>query len=426
MAWNVNYAILILASTLVDYLVSLKIPTVRINKKKALLVSSLLSNLGILFVFKYLNFFTLSLEALSSWLQHPMSIPTLDVLLPVGISFYTFQSLSYTIDVYKGEKAPERNFFTFALYVSFFPQLVAGPIERATCLLPQFNSFKKVNYSNLSTGARLILLGFFKKIVIADNLAIYVDHIYKNPESFKGLSLLLAIYFFAFQIYCDFSGYSDIAIGCSRLLGIDLMINFKRPYFARSFKDFWSRWHISLSTWFRDYLYIPLGGNKATLKRIYGNLIIVFIISGLWHGASWTFVFWGGLHGVFLCLERLYNQFKINLRIPKIIKVLFIFHVIVFAWVFFRAASISDALVIFKNLFDWGWYIPEVSAFPVKRMIQMLIVLLIIDFCSENTKTIEYFKNIKRGTRWGLYYIILLLILFYGKFDSQSFIYFQF
>ncbi len=303
MCWKVEYIVLIIASTLIDYFVAKKMADLKekVKRKKWLLIS-LLSNLGILFGFKYFNFVNANVQALFDNFNIFYGVPAFDVLLPVGISFYTFQTLSYTIDVYNGKTPVQNHLGIFAVYVSFFPQLVAGPIERSRHLLPQFYVEHKFSYDRIKYGLQQMLWGFFKKVVIADRLAIVVDGVYNNLDDYSGISLLIATIFFAFQIYCDFSGYSDIAIGSARVMGFELIDNFKRPYFSKSISEFWRRWHISLSTWFRDYLYIPLGGNRVVKWRWYYNLFITFLVSGFWHGANWTFLVWGGLHGAYLII----------------------------------------------------------------------------------------------------------------------------
>lgn len=305
----------------------------------------MISNLGLLFLFKYFNFFSQSLQEILNLLKISIELPTLDLILPVGISFYTFQTLSYTFEVYRGNIKPEKTFGIFALFVSFFPQLVAGPIERPEHLLPQFRQKFNFDTERISSGLRLMLWGMFKKVVIADQLARLVNLVYNEPSSWHGLIVIAATYSFAIQIYCDFSGYSDIAIGAARVMGFDLRLNFKEPYLAQSIADFWRRWHISLSTWFRDYLYIPLGGNRVSQKRMYLNLMIVFIVSGLWHGANWTFVIWGALHGFYMVFSLATKNIRehilasLNLwgkpRLLLRLNVFSTFHLVVFAWVFF-------------------------------------------------------------------------------------------
>lgn len=321
MSWNPFYIILIAGSTVIDYLIALRISnTKEVLVKKKLLIISLLANLGLLFTFKYFNFLNQSLCQTFEYFGFNYSVPDLQILLPVGISFYTFQTLSYTIDVYRGDLKPEKHFGRFALFVTFFPQLVAGPIERASHFLPQFKNRIEFNYERIKEGLVIVLWGFFQKIVIADRLAIYVDAVYDNPDDFTGLRVWIASYFFAFQIFCDFSGYTDIARGCAKILGFDLMFNFNQPYLSRSVTEFWRRWHISLSTWFRDYLYFPLGGSKVKIGRVYFNLAIIFVVSGLWYGASWTFVIWGVIHALYMVSERFFmSELQIS-YLKKLIK----------------------------------------------------------------------------------------------------------
>ena len=365
MSWNPAYIILIILSTVVDYFAGLKMgSTDDKSKRKKYLFASLFINLGMLFFFKYYNFFSDSFTYLLNEfpvMQMGNFLPTFDLLLPVGISFYTFQTLSYTIDVYRGEKEPEKHFGIFALYVSFFPQLVAGPIERSTRLLPQFKEEYKFDYIRVTDGLKLMLWGYFKKVVVADRLAIFVNGVYNDVSGVEGIPLILATVFFAFQIYCDFSGYSDIAIGAAQIMGFDLMDNFKRPYFSKSIPEFWRRWHISLSTWFKDYVYIPLGGNRVSKLRYYANLFITFLISGLWHGAAWTFVIWGALHGFYQIFSLLTKKYRYKLKesigivnyptLNKYLQIGVTFVLVDFAWIFFRANSLNDAWYIINNLF---------------------------------------------------------------------------
>ncbi|MBL4653924.1 MAG: MBOAT family protein, partial [Flavobacteriales bacterium] len=343
MCWKAEYIILIAVSTIIDYIVAINIYKSKFKFiRKILLGISLVLNLGILFAFKYFNFFSQSILDSFNYFNIFYDVDFFDLLLPVGISFYTFQTLSYTIDVYRGKSKPETHLGIFALYVSFWPQLVAGPIERSTHLIPQFHQNHTFDYKRVVDGLRLMLWGFFKKIVIADRLAVYVNQVYNHPGWYDGFTVIFATVFFAFQIYCDFSGYSDIAIGSARIMGYDLMDNFNRPYFSKSIREFWSRWHISLSTWFRDYLYIPLGGNRVVKWRWHYNLFITFLISGLWHGANWTFIVWGGLHGIYLIVELKTNSIlepvrNLNKWYSKFTMVLFTFGLVLFSWIFFRA-----------------------------------------------------------------------------------------
>jgi D-alanyl-lipoteichoic acid acyltransferase DltB (MBOAT superfamily) len=397
------------------------------------MVMSLVINLGILFVFKYFNFVFDSLQTLLAYFSVNVNLPGLRVLLPVGISFYTFQSLSYTIDVYRGDVKPEKHFGIFALYVSFFPQLVAGPIERATHLLPQFFEEKQFCPERFHMGLQKILWGLFKKVVIADRLAMYVNSVYNNVESHEGLSFIIATYFFAFQIYCDFSGYSDMAIGSAKILGFDLMENFNRPYFASNIVDFWRRWHISLSTWLRDYLYIPLGGNRQGKSRTQVNLLITMLLGGLWHGANWTFVVWGGIHGVLLVLSKVmgpvWSRIESSTQIPpgviKIGKIILTFHLVCFAWVFFRANSISDAFYILTHLFSgWPVFFVNIQAL-VYGGAGVLVLLFVHFFNAQMSHKINYYR-LPKPLQWTLLYALVFSIILFGVDGDSQFIYFQF
>lgn len=441
MCWRPEYVILIIASTLINYISGILIGRANSHRlKKAYLIFSLCVNLGLLFTFKYFNFFNNSLRFGLDFFGITNPIPAFKLLLPIGISFYTFQILSYIIDVYRGKTAPETGFFNFALYVSFFPQLVAGPIERAKHLLPQFCRFYNFNYQRVADGLKLIVWGLFKKVVIADRLAIYVNHIYGRTGEFSSWSVLLAVYFFAFQIYCDFSGYSDIAIGAAQVMGFNLMDNFKRPYFAKSIAEFWRRWHISLTTWFRDYIYIPLGGNRCAFWRWQINLIIIFLISGLWHGAAWTFVLWGALHGVYLMISNLTVDLRkrsamfIGLdlypRLHKYLKIFITFHLVVFSWILFRADNLRHIGIIFKKIFSfdlagnriWSasnhqdWFIVCLS----------LIFLLGVQLLQRQCNMRQFLSAKPVWFKLPVYFIIILAIILFGKFSSQDFIYFQF
>lgn len=438
MCWKAEYAILILASTIVDYWAALRMQKYRSNRRFYLGIS-LLSNLGMLFGFKYFNFFNESARAAFDQFNIFYNVPAFDVLLPVGISFYTFQTLSYTIDVYRGKQEAERHFGIFALYVSFFPQLVAGPIERPSHLIPQFKKCQDFDPARIGSGLRLMLYGFFKKLIVADRLSVYVDAVYAAPDAHSSLTLTVATIFFAVQIYCDFSGYSDIAIGASRVMGYDLMINFRRPYFSKSLAEFWRRWHISLSTWFRDYVYVSLGGNRVPYWRHLLNLSAVFLISGLWHGANWTFVVWGGIHGGILCLSILTKDWRTRLPgydwlarhqlLHQCLQVLTVFAIVNVAWVFFRAATVGDAVTIISRIFtlaNGGFFTGDMIAFGHSLLaVGMLFAL-------------EAFKEWNLG-RFGLNWLgqfsavrsigcaaAVILILLLGVFDGGQFIYFQF
>ena len=438
MSWNVEYVALILTTTVSSYVFGLLMGTAQsIGKKRTFLISSIVFNLGILFVFKYFNFFNTNLKQLCTQLNISYSIPSLDFLLPVGISFYTFQTLSYSIDVYRGNKTPERHFGIFALYVAFFPQLVAGPIERSTHLLPQFLKKNHFDYDRVRDGLLLMAWGFFKKIVIADRLALIVNQIYNNPYNYQGIPLIAATYFFTFQIYCDFSGYSDIAIGAARVLGYDIIKNFNRPYISQSVAEFWRRWHISLSTWFRDYVYFPLGGNRVSRWRWYYNIIVVFLVSGLWHGAQWTFVLWGLIHGLCLILGAVTKKYRVmvldNLHIRKsspvlgAFRIFITFHIVVLAWIFFRARDINTALYIIKNLVpDVNSLALRINAHEFYMSIMFIAVLLVTEMINQKIDIISFIKRQKAAFRWGFYYLFMMCLLILARYGEQQFIYFQF
>ena len=455
MCWKPEYVLLILASTAVDYWAGLKMGSRESrDQRRPFLVASLCTNLGLLFAFKYWNFFSESTRDVLEKFDVTVGIPEFDLLLPVGISFYTFQTLSYSIDIYRGKLRPERHLGRFALYVAFFPQLVAGPIERASRLLPQFWQEHDFDYDRLGSGLRQMTWGMFKKVVVADRLGIYVDAVYSDPGAHQGLPVVAATYFFAFQIYCDFSGYSDIAIGAARCLGFDLMENFKRPYFARSVSDFWRRWHISLSTWFRDYVYIPLGGSRTTTSRWYRNLAITFLVSGLWHGANWTFVVWGALHGAYLIFAIVSAPIResglaaVGLppdgRTRALFDVLVTFHLALIAWVFFRADSMADVWLLFAQAGDGlsaqlgalvsgdirQAYQAAVVAVGISKSEFVLSVLAVVfvvgvDLVAERGG-ISVSTPRRRLLRFAWYDLLILLTLLLGAFGQQQFIYFQF
>ncbi len=427
MCWKPEYIILIFTSTVIDYVAALKMYSSKGNKRKLWLLMSLISNLGILFFFKYANFFSSNINDVFNLVT--FKIPYSTYLLPVGISFYTFQTLSYSIDVYQGKLKPQKHFGKFALFVSFFPQLVAGPIERATHLLPQFDKNFDFDRERVFSGLRLMLWGLFKKVVIADRLSVYVNTVYNNVGDYQGFPLIWATYFFAFQIYCDFSGYSDIAIGAARVMGFDLMKNFNVPYISKSIKEFWARWHISLSTWFRDYLYIPIGGNKVSKNRWYLNLMIVFVVSGFWHGANWTFIVWGFLHGLYLILAIVIGKkFSINNSFfGRTLKIFITFHLVVFAWIFFRANSMSDAFYVIQNISNVKPGLIGVSTFTLNGFllcflaIAFLVPELIIGFFK-----IENLYEKYSYLKFVIPLFLVIIIYLVGIFEEQEFIYFQF
>lgn len=438
MCWNPAYIILIVISTLIDYFSGLQIAKYKEKRiKRLFLLLSLFSNLGILFFFKYYNFFSESFNAIFHKYNVFYDIPYLNFLLPVGISFYTFQTLSYTIDVFRGVKEPEKNLGIFAVYVSFFPQLVAGPIERSTRFLPQLHKTNMFRYDNISKGIKLILWGYFLKLVIADRAAIYVNAVYNNVHHHSGITFIAATILFAFQVYGDFAGYSSIAIGAAKIMGYDLMTNFNRPFFASTIGELWKRWHISLASWFRDYVYIPLGGNRVVKWRWYYNLLMTFVLSGLWHGAAWTYVIWGTLHGFFLIatiliqahlLKRIINdKNKMFFKISGIILTNILFWV---SQIFFRANSVSDAFYITNKIFTSPGKLfmpdgPGVTA-PIYSLFA-IILLMSIELKQEffNDK-FSLFDNHRGYIRMAMYSLLIALIVYIGVFDGGQFIYFQF
>lgn len=442
MAWKPVYIILIVTTTLINYLAGLGIgKTNDRSKQKTYLFLALISSFSILFVFKYLNFFSDSAKTLLEYFNIPIYLPYFRLLLPMGISFYTFQTLSYSIDVYRGTIKPEKHFGIFSLYVTFFPQLVAGPIERSDNLLPQFREKHTFDYTLATDGLKLIAWGLFKKVVIADRIAILVNQVYNNVHDYTGFPLILATIFFAFQIYCDFSGYSDIAIGSAQIMGFRLMENFRRPYYSRSISEFWKRWHISLSTWFKDYVYIPLGGNRVVKWRWYYNLFITFLISGLWHGASWTFVAWGAIHGFYHIFsiwtagirERIVKAIKLD-QLPlfyKCIQIIITFTLVCFGWIFFRANNLSDAIYIITHIFDnIGTKAPlttlGLDSFQLKVAFASIAFMELVHLIQEKKSIREFISTKPIWIRWSLYYILILWIILLGSFGSQEFIYFQF
>jgi D-alanyl-lipoteichoic acid acyltransferase DltB (MBOAT superfamily) len=428
--------ILILAGTIVvDYFAGILIENNQGKKRRFYLIVSLFANIMVLAVFKYYNFFIENIETLLSALGSTTRLPYLSILLPVGLSFHTFQAMSYTIEVYRGNQKAEKHFGIYALYVMFFPQLVAGPIERPQNVLHQFHEHKVFTYANFIKGLKLVIWGFFMKVVVADRLAIYVNAAYNNVDNHNGTTLLLATTFFSFQIYCDFAGYSSIAIGTARIMGFDLMTNFNRPYFARTISEFWKRWHISLSTWFRDYLYLPLGGNKVPKYRWYFNLFVVFLISGIWHGANWTFVIWGALNGAYLVIAIVTQKYRDTINnalgltrsktLFTAIQILTTFILSSFAWIFFRANNVDEAFLIVKKIattLSGDLFVKWDVFFAV---FIGLSVLLLREFRDEFL--INKFSFLKKYNLSLVFYaVIVALILLMGVFDEGQFIYFQF
>jgi len=458
MSWNAKYAILIFFSTVVTYIGGILIEKIKQSEKnkttkskykKMVVFFTILINLAILFHYKYSGFALDILNSLFSFINVEITIPTFDIILPVGISFYTFQALSYTIDVYRDEIYAEKNFFRYALFVSFFPQLVAGPIERSKNLLTQLAKDTKFNFEKAKKGFLLMLYGFFLKIVIADRIAIFVDSIYGEYTHYQGVYLIVATVLFAFQIYCDFYGYSVIATGAAKILGIQLMENFDAPYFSKSVSEFWRRWHISLSSWFKDYVYIPLGGSRKGKIRKYINKMVVFLVSGLWHGASFTFIVWGGLNGLYQIIAEICKNIKDKIgdlfRIDRstidfsILQMLGTFVLIDFSWIFFRAKGLAEAFTIIKLFFVWNPEIlfnGQIYECGVDRQNFMLLifclcVLLFADYCKY--KKMSILEIVLKQNRWfqcTLVMFSLIFILIFGiygpEYNAANFIYFQF
>lgn len=436
--WDYRFLFLIILSSLIDFFLGKVIYHSSSQKqKKAALLVSILLNLGLLFFFKYFNFFLDSFEDAFSFFGNPISVDRMTIILPVGISFYTFQTMSYTIDVYRNELKPTNNLVSFLAFVSFFPQLVAGPIERARNLLPQFEVKRNFDENEAILGIRQILWGLLKKIVIADTCAIFVNEIFSNPESHNSSALIIGAILFAFQIYGDFSGYSDIAIGTARLFGFSLMRNFAYPYFSRDIAEFWRRWHISLSTWFRDYLYIPLGGNQVGIGKSLRNVLIIFVASGFWHGANWTFIFWGFLNALYfipLLLTKknrqnigIVGENKLITSIADMAKIFLTFCLTTISWIFFRAETVSDAFIYIRGIFTENWLVKP-SFSDLNGVIKILIWILIITIFEwiYRAKDFPLEKlEFHRILRWTLYWVLIVLVITYSG-QPKEFIYFQF
>ncbi len=437
MCWSIKFVSLILISTVIDYYAGILMSkqTKKIKRKKYLILS-LVMNLGLLAFFKYFNFFNDAFNSIATLLHIPYNVPYLNILLPVGISFYTFQTLSYTIDVYRGKRGAEHHFGYFALYVSFFPQLVAGPIERSTRLLPQFYQKHSFEYQRIADGLKLMAWGFFQKVVIADRLAVMVSQVYNNVENYSGFTLLLASWGFAFQIFCDFAGYSNIAIGSAQVMGFKLMTNFKRPFFAISIADFWQRWHISLTTWFRDYLFIPMSRGKSKKRRLL-NIVYVFLICGLWHGANWTYVVWGGIHGFYQVFgfytkkirkkisSKIFGNFnKLRLFYQMIIT----FNLGVFALIFFRSQNFGDALYIIRNIFTIkaNWFNIGFDENQFVIGFWLVIFLYLTHLLQSKIRLRNYLSSKPLVLKFSLYIISIISIFVFGVFNHEQFIYFQF
>ena len=433
--------ILILGLTIViDYAAGIYLERVTGRSRTILLVVSIVATCLVLFVFKYFAFFTGTFVGLTGFLGWQFDNPTLNIILPIGLSFHTFQSLSYVVEVYRGHQKAEHNFITYATYVMFFPQLVAGPIERPQNLLHQFHLHHQFDYDRVTSGLKRMAWGFFKKLVVADRLALYVNDVYAAPESYNGLQLTIATVFFAYQIYCDFSGYSDIAIGSARVLGFKLMENFDTPYASKSIAEFWRRWHISLSTWFRDYVYVPLGGSRVRPLLRIRNILMTFGISGLWHGANWTYVVWGLVNGMFLIVgwltksarQRVYGL--LGLKETSIIRqaaMLFTTFILTCgAWVIFRANDLQDAWYILSH-FTQGWNINQVSTpqFLLRQLPVAFAAILALEIGQSLHRRVsvpEILRKLPTTPRWALYTVFVLVSAMFGVYREAQFIYFQF
>ena len=440
MAFVPVYILILFFTIVIDYIAGIVIENAEKKKRKFFLTVSIVANAGVLAVFKYYNFFIGNVnDLLHSLHVSTANIPFLSILLPIGLSFHTFQAMSYTIEVYRGKQKAEKHFGIYALYVMFYPQLVAGPIERPQNMLHQFREKHNFDSQNLLEGLRLMLWGFFKKLVIADRLALYVNSVYNSPGNYHYMNLIIATIFFAIQIYCDFSGYSDIAIGAAKTMGFNLMTNFNKPYFSKNIQEFWKRWHISLSTWFRDYVYISLGGNRVPVKRIYFNVAIVFVVSGFWHGANWTYIVWGALHAFYILFYMfLKNTFRINIKENRLLNLTYIsstFLIVAFAWIFFRANSVSDAFLIVSHIFTLHASHPfqlvvtnmkDLSQFGLFSTVFSLAGIAVL-FILETGITPDL-ANYNKKPMLDIAFCtsMLFLIVMLGVFNSNSFIYFQF
>lgn len=437
--WDWHFLSLIIFSSFIDFFIGLGLYKYKnIKTRKFLLFTSIFINIGFLAVFKYFNFFVDNFIQAFSLFGIEMHKTTLNIILPVGISFYTFQTLSYSIDIYRKKLTPTKDIIAFFAFVSFFPQLVAGPIERASNLLPQFYKKRKFNYNQANDGLRQILWGLFKKVVVADNCAIYANDIFAHYQEYSGSILLLGAIFFAFQIYGDFSGYSDIAIGTARLFGFNLMQNFAFPYFSRDMAEFWRRWHISLSTWFRDYIYIPLGGSHVKKRLKIRNIFIIFIVSGFWHGANWTFVVWGILNALYFLPLMLTKQNRKNTNIvaenkilpnlKELLQIGITFFLTIVAWVFFRSDNLIKAIDYLKRMFSHLFSdLGEIVLYLKSPTFAFIILFICVEWVQRHKKHGLELDNSKtpKLIRWGIYYILIGLISFFaGK--QQEFIYFQF
>jgi alginate O-acetyltransferase complex protein AlgI len=446
MAFIPVYILILFFTIGIDYVAGIMIEGAEGRKRKLYLTASVIANVGVLAVFKYFNFLNANARAIAEVFHWPYGIGPLNFILPIGLSFHTFQAMSYTIEVYRGRQKAERHLGIYALYVMFFPQLVAGPIERPQNLLHQFYEEHFFEYERVADGIRRMAIGLFMKVVIADRLARYVNVVYNDVSSFKGLTLIIATVFFAVQIYCDFAGYSMMAIGAAEVMGFRLMNNFDRPYLSRSISEFWSKWHISLSTWFRDYVYIPLGGNRVAMPRWYYNLFVTFVLSGLWHGANWTFVIWGALNGFYLIFALVTRDVRARItqavglasapRLHAALQVIITFALSCVAWVFFRANSFVDAMHVFRASLVFprsAQLVPlilrdeGITKFEFLYAVALIVGLFVVEIASTRTDLIKRFLSQPVWVRWPAYYAACMAIWILGvSGEARAFIYFQF
>ena len=427
-----QYILILLITILIDYVAGIYIEQNKGKRRKLFLVVSIISTCLVLVFFKYLAFFNQNLIALSHWLGFPYPEKVIEIILPIGLSFHTFQSLSYVIEVYRGNQKAEWHFGLYALYVMFYPQLVTGPIERPSNLLRQLRETQVFQYDNLVRGLRLILFGLFVKMVIADNLGIYVDKVYENPQLYNSRSIFIALFFYSFQIYCDFLGYSTIAVGCAQAMGFSITNNFRAPYLARNISDFWHRWHISLSTWFRDYLYFPMGGSRMKVPRWILNIFVVFILSGFWHGANWTFLLWGFAYAVIYLIERPFKPVSARMvQIKKGWKSLFYvimtaknFVLVTFIWIFFRAANLMQIKTLWSALTHNGTLVDEFTVEP--KVWFFLVLFILFDILLRHSRFDTWCANRHPVVRWSVYALLIFSTIVFAAVNSYPFIYFQF
>jgi D-alanyl-lipoteichoic acid acyltransferase DltB (MBOAT superfamily) len=440
MAFIPVYILILFITIGIDYVAGIYLEKCEGKARKALLLISILSTCAVLFIFKYYNFFIGSADGMARLMGTQLDLPFAQIILPIGLSFHTFQSLSYVVEVYRGKQKAEKNLVVYATYVMFFPQLVAGPIERPQNLLHQFYEHHEFEYDRVTSGLKRMAWGYFKKLVVADRLALYVNDVYGAPKNYNGLQLSIATVFFAYQIYCDFSGYSDIAIGTARILGFRLMENFDTPYYSRTISEFWHRWHISLSTWFRDYVYYPMGGNRVNVGRWCLNILVVFCVSGLWHGANWTYVVWGALNGVYLLSSRVTWAWRQNvygvlgldkeqpLRVA--ISIVCTFLLTCAGWVVFRAHSLNDAAYVLTHFWrGWDFSNIKTEQFIGRQMpvaLASILLLELVQLLNGKVRIAGWIKEVPSFPRWAAYVSFVFVVILFGVFGKEQFIYFQF